>query len=760
MSHQEGSRKGELLALSLCSLFIAWRYRFCFQSAPFQSVDLHPHIELTRKVAEQLQHGRLIFYDSSNFSGWVVGLFYPTLAHVLGALVALPLQLVSGDPFRLAVQSLLGLSLVFLPFSLCLLSRSLTPERTGQGYFASLFAILFLSLPLSAFGIGGEAAIALGLYPQVLSWNPLLVLLSLSAERSPRASRLLPILLCSLLLLHPITAMIALTLGPSLRLFRLGWRETVWPFFLGVLLSGFWLFPFRENSATWLPIHPIASKSNVLALLFSEQAYSSGRKLLSAGTILAEGVFLLGFLLTVWASVRKRNAVSFSFLFPFVLPFFLQSDVLLETLGGSFHSYRLSGPLALCLFAGSAAALGGIGQRFGTAAGVLLAMIPAAVLLCAFPPGIAQESLGLFQSEHELAQTIPKLLNDRGARTYFEYLGLSEKDRHPSPHFLFSEESRLQDTLNGLFLQSSLAHRFIDWSVKGLGIRTYGLPEIMPRPEHFSADELLEQVRQFHLAAFVVESEREILPLGKVEGLLSRPSGAYTLFKIPTAQSSNSRKLLRAYRDDTGGLPFQYLEYLFYSSHELSTRYDLVELPNATAAPKGLAALLINGARENTAGQELGLRTIQMSIALGQGSKFLGGEYAPEAALFKEAQAELIGRFGLIEKLAEIPPINTESMSAATPGEVIWDFHSQSLHLRGLAKGMLTVTSFAASPGWSSKNARLYRALPERLSFVTEEEQSVLEFSYWNLRGAVLGSFTTAVALCLWIFFSIPRKAK
>lgn len=747
----------ELLFLLSTCLFLAYRFKFCFSSDPFQSVDLHPHVELSRKMAFQLSQGRIFFYDPSQFSGWVVSLFYPTLAHVVAAVIAIPLGSFSSDPIRLAVQGLLGLSLSTLPISLRFALRGLSGTLRGCGYLSSICSLWFLSLPLSSQGIGGDAAIAAGLYPQVLAWAPFLWAIGLASTTEGRLRLFLPIVLAALMLLHPITALAGIFVCCLLMLFKQNRKLCLQMGALSVALPLFWLLPFSLAAKDWLPVHPIASNPSLFPLLFQGSSYLNREGQKEWLWIFLALSLALGLLLSVFPRPKKEKTsflLSLSLLFGMI---FLQSDFLLEHLGGSFHSYRLSGPLALLgivlATTASLSFLQAISSRV-----MFCCLLPLALLLFSrFPESLAEKNLSLFREESALSENFSRLLQRREGRTYFEYLGLSEADRHPSPHFLFSRSSRNIETLNGLFLQSSLSHRFIDWTARNLGISTYGLPNIMGDAIGFSAEELLAGFAPFRLNTLVVGSERNILPLGNVQGMLRKNDGVYTLLKVPENLRTSTDRPLLAYWDKNKTLPFQFLEYFFFTDAQLSQRYDVVEIDGNSPLPRRVSGVLINSPKnENDMGDTLkrisvGTPFLNFDFRPETATNILHGEFAPEEAKFLQIRSFLRELLHLPHQLEEL---SFEKLPRALPLDVRFDEREQRIYFRG-TPSVLSILPYSASPGWNSLSpgSSVMRAYPERLADISEKDEEMIQFSYWHLRGSRSGFLLSVLAFSLWMFF-------
>jgi len=185
------------------------------------------------------------------YCGYPQGLFYPPLAHYLAALLSFAFGTAVSMKL-LVLTSLLLLPVVFYAFS----RRWQLDELQSAVCSLWMTALLFVSgdsLGTWTLGSDLKSIINVGLFANALSLPVLFAFLaSFGSDAGPRTWKWAAILLGTLLLLHPLSSLIAILFILSLLLARLWekghnlarWRPVLLSLGSGLLLGSVWILPF------------------------------------------------------------------------------------------------------------------------------------------------------------------------------------------------------------------------------------------------------------------------------------------------------------------------------------------------------------------------------------------------------------------------------------------------------------------------------------------------------------------------------------
>lgn len=185
------------------------------------------------------------------YCGYPQGVFYPPLAHFLAALLALPLGISA------AIKALLALSIMALPLAFYALARRAGLEVLNASVSATwMVALLFLSGEMLGgcnFGTDLHSILNVGLFANALSLPVLFAFFAACGNCITRTNwKLVALLLGILLLLHPLSSLIAIVFLTSTAVVQwwkarhgdLDWKPVLCAPVAAVLLGSFWVLPY------------------------------------------------------------------------------------------------------------------------------------------------------------------------------------------------------------------------------------------------------------------------------------------------------------------------------------------------------------------------------------------------------------------------------------------------------------------------------------------------------------------------------------
>ena len=773
---------GWLFPLITAAVIAVWLVPECFSSQPFHSWDLHGHVALTRRLAAMLLRGHLLFFDPWWFSGWPAFTFYPPLGHLLAALLSYPLSLLSTDPARLSCHLLLGLGIAGMPLSMFAMARVIffadrTPSPTAGahtllGISSSLLALWFLLHSEYYYGLGSAAGTHLGLFSQVLGWHGLLffsatLLRCLDAEESGGQPPLARMCLAStlLLLVHTLTFVFAGTFAFFLLLVRRAPVRQWLAMLSGIGVSAFWLLPAVLFSRELAPLDQLPAQGDFLSLLFRYSPQGALRNIaLGQGGPAVMTLFFFGlFAAILHPRVRERTFL-LSALFCCVLAeSILVSDFFAANFPLGLHLYRFLG-LSLLLFVGSLAVIPAALPRHARGAVVASCILLACGALHSasrtVPTDIPANGLG-FDDEQAVLEAFgppPGTVDVPKNRVLFELLAADAYPNYPSPHFLPSELEHLsgRETLNGLFIQSSLTQAFILNTAVQLKLNFYGSPELTSSDEHFTPEDFLAQLHDFGVTTVVSTKPPEKSPIAPLVGAdRVKRFGKLFVYDIGKAEEPvrSTGKHVVVYVDRENTLPFKIVEYVFYSHKALWENSELIHLSPGEEIPPEADLIVINDGDEDDFAATLAGFAQTAKTPLPAAKRIRFPELEPKAGMsarerlehhINSARRYLIGQLDLPGQVSALPTAGTAPAADPT---VTFDWKSQRIELANLRPGKLVRLNYSFSPFWISPDASVLRGMGERIWVLPKKDHVVLSYHPGRSLPALLGAGMTIVTL-------------
>jgi hypothetical protein len=209
-------------------------------------------------------------------------------------------------------------------------------------------------------------------------------------------------------------------------------------------------------------------------------------------------------------------------------------------------------------------------------------------------------------------------------------------------------------------------------------------------------------------------------------------------------------KTIIAYRDRRGGLPFKYLESVFYNSPELYRRTHLIELVTETGTVPPGAILLVHGEKQDEA--EIAFQS-PVSV-LNRSSLEADREQriyqALDSLIHREVLALLLSKAQIASTISE--PLTLKPFNA----------RSQEFVLASLKPGIAYALPYSFSPYFSAFGGKIYRGIREGIVILPDGQQMTLRFSRLTdptCFYALCVSLLTVIALVLFMI-SVMLKRK
>lgn len=764
---------------------------FFFSSEPFHTWDLHGHIALTERLTEQLQHGRLFFFDPWWFTGWEAFRFYPPLGQVLAAAVSLLLSPVSSEPARLSCQFLSGLSLVLLPFAFFGLAKEIlriggedtTKRRILAACSSSLFACWFLSHPEYYYGLGADAGVRLGLFSQLLGWHLLLAyvkqVIRLGNAEHPalisHSNFRVALIVCLLILTHTLTFLFAAAFGALYLIWSGRARQLLESHIIGGGLSSFWLLPATFLGREYAPLDQLPAKGDFISLILqmTPQDMLQALRPEFAPSFSHMPLLLLCTLVTLpILSTRRHPHFLAALVFTVLAVSIFVSDAFSRNFPFSLHLYRFLG-LGILVFIAllSAAPAFWTKKRYEAFCLVVILSLFEFQQLSLWKRVWPIPERGILKDEQAVLLSLRKSFREQSPtaeqRVLFELPAAGDTPDFPSPHYLPSALAREshRETGNGLFIQSSLSQAFLINSVSQLKIDYYGTPELDSSDETNTAADFAGQLRDLGISTIVsLKNEKKSL-LAPVALGAPEKVGPFYIYELGPGASvlKAGEKHLIGYSDLEGSLPFKVVEYVFYSNKSLYQNAELIQIRADAAIPPDLDLILINSADKEKFEQFSTTLRANASRGISIGNlKFLdtntdqvGSQQEKLSSLINNARRYLLGQLNLPNKISGMPAIKAPPSSLP---KLQADWEGQRLTLSGLEPSRLYRLNYSYSPFWVSDQAEIYRGSAERMWILPKTSTVTLERSLLSLRTVQLGLFFSVSAF-LFSFVLVLRPS-
>jgi len=730
-------------------IIVAWLWPYLSSGMP--ASDLSSHIQLSKRALEALSNGQLFFYDPQWLAGWPAFSFYGFLPHVLVGILSIPISFFSDVPVELSVRLLaVGLCALF-PLSLYFSASQFVDFKNSSSnktlaFVSVALAFWFLQNQNQFFGIGVGSVFHIGLFSQVFAWNLVLIHLGLleKARKNPNQTIFILLYLSMMLLLtsHTLSAVFAASLAGFWLICFSSSRKVIFvSHILAVATLAFWLYPF---------------------LLYAPE-FSSGDKYPSVGSLMSlYGHFICPFsLFIIIGSLVALQEMRFEriavILFLATVGLFCSVDYLQFVFPLGVHFYRFQGMLVLfslvplCFFVNKF-----LNFKYGYHLSIVL-------LVCAIAsPFVYQDdsrkrALNSFSSnEYVELDEILVALGDSG-RVFYEYDSEYESTPYLSAHYLSSHS--VGETLNGVFIESAPANRFVSVTADTLGAGTYHNYFVFLRDAVISPKIAIRQLQDMGVRFVVAHSQSFKDSLSSQKKVFETSKGSYAIFEFEevTPLLSEVNKQVVGYLDLKDALPFNYVSYYFYSKEQLYTQYELVQLSNDKPWPKKLDVVLANGTKQKLLTLVPKIKTV--------GAKFLPFSFQANFKVpFMKRNIPVDGKvekYRAIEKFFRVDYKLTERLQpdfsklgsyfAFDNAKINAGSNSQLIHLSGLEADSVYRLNYNYFPFWSAKGGKLLRGSDEKMIIYPEAEKVILQYSYWNSPAAIPSTLVSLLSILLFL---------
>lgn len=768
---------------------LAYWFTALLSAHPLASEDLPAHIALIERLQEQLLSGRIFFYDTAWFGGWPAFQFYGFAAHLFIAIVALPLSLFTENSVLLATHLSLFVALAVLPISISYCATALlndglskyptlhNPLRIVISVFSCTLAFWFLNHDEQFYGLGAGAALFVGLFSQTFAWHLLLLYLGVLLRAISETRHIsLTILVALLIITHPLTAIYAISCGLIIAIWHPRVRKKfLYSHLFGLGLISFWLFPFLALSKHYTLPDPFPAGGDILALvsryplpnlieLFSNEGAGAFTKF-NIIFIVLPILLLIPFFNR---EVRRSKLLLTLLVGVIILTVFFSSALITASIPLGLHYYRFQAYAVLTLLCVAAAvpALCSVSRDRKQRSIVinrpmLILWVGLALLgLVSTLQFSTLEQKNADQANKHLPlvahQKVLDTLKNGGQRVLFEHYNNYRRYPYLASNDLFSQlhAKTSLETLNGLFIESSLAYRMPIATAAKLGADTYHSYLVFSESYDLTREEQIEQLRELGVSQIVVGTEKFRNSLQPFIEKNPTQIGPYTIVKllgVNSAIAQTTKKTTIGYIDKSGTLPFYFLEFYFYSRSALYKSFDLIDLTEQKNIPPRVTTILLNGKiNDNTLKNNA---VIQIREPQAQFSHYTRN-YQPQRTIIRYQRLAK----HLDQHLKLPAPTSLENQQTDSTPEFSWQTKNQSFELANLRKGELIKVNYNYFPLWRCSGGTLYRGSAERMFFLPTAEQAICTYSIRYAPGFWLGCLVSLLSIGGLIFSSIKLR--
>lgn len=799
-----------VIILLVFSCFVFLRYKHFITTEPIDSVDLHAHIDLIKKLKAQLLSGNLIFYDSTSFTGWPALVFYAFLPYLITTIISLPLDLFTKYSVELSTHLLIvtGLSLLnfiiyyaAMPFFNDMFENfknsrhhQLKKEiQTFLALFISLFTFWFLKHNIN---LGASGIIHIGYYNQLFGWYALFIYIGLLYRYIQAGDKNLffycAVSLAAALLTHSLTAFYCMCIGglcimwfSNQRLRLLGIH------LLGVLLTAFWLFPVIYYIGDYAVYNPVLGEHGpgLLKVFFEYPLYNeiiSILNLLKGNFILLDYTNTLIIILLATAllnvDIRRTKLLSSLILFTILIAFLLINEYAISSLYLGIHYYRLIGlTIILYIFILSLVGVSLYKKDFiiRSKTNLLSYRITLIiVLIICFTTGFMlpneyrkdpAEVVGkdIFKPQNGVLHHLKS--EDKNSRVYFE--NFSDDKKYP-PEFsvrympsVLTIETGMETALY-TFIEHSTSYRLISLSANLLGSQIYGPSQLAHGRAKLSSDTLIGQLKAFgitHIVSTDGKFYKRVRPYSIKPPVSINNYQIITIQKNPFIKIEVPDKQIIGFIDLTGNLKFSLLDYYFYINENLTNNFELIQLDDPSRVPNQIDTLIINHlpGDVDTFVSKYGYEDKNILFINFEPSIFNINHYKPN--YFRNIEkGYFINLSYYLDKVVQLPKrlVNGKiAKSIGTPdlqtANLSWNAKSQSFTMHNLQPGAIYRINYSYFPYFHTDEGTLFRGSKDRIFLIPDTQTvnvtftSLYSFAFW------IGVLCSIIALTILILIKI-----
>lgn len=806
----EGNREKKGILTPVSVILVVWSFWLVYWFRAFlgtelqANTDLFGHIAMVERLGATWWDNPVFFYDRAWFTGWPAFQFYGFFAHLLALIVSIPLGYFVSDPARFSIYLLCIVQLSTLHWSVFYSARPFY-DQVNRGSKSSersefLFSLVvcaltfwFLNKDGASIGVGASAILGAGLYSQLLGWHLLLIyvgmlfrLVSYNSSESRncrfhwrRFSILFAIMVCT----HTLTTLYAMFIGfLSFLRFAECRRFIARVHLIGLGLSAFWLLPMMALNSDYGVNHTEPPASGFFYSIFrypwidlvrSLRQVLHGRvPILSALEIMLPFIFLAFYssrMLVEWRYLSNFGVFILLGLVIFSSPFAATALPL------GIHYYRLDSFAILLLIPWlSAVSLSFLSAnienslRLRIGESLLLVSVFLIVFTTALLPGVELGFVNAVNREKVFAdqRNVLNYFKNRGGETgrvLFDYYIDAKLFMPATPHYmpsrLFQENG--VETINGLFIQSSVAYQFPISSAVSLGLDYFAAPLPFAELEKVEAADAIRRLLSFGVTHIVSTDGSHIESIRPfIDGEVVR-FGPYVILPLKTTTFSPISTIVSpivGYLDRSGSLPFRSIEYFFFESAELWVKFEIIELSNEDDLPSEVSLLLFNGntsEAEEIARKNPNLEVVAINFARPEIIDHYKIRYNFHRGNedYADAKPYLQNILKTTLKPALDRVLSRESIVASREQvRLRWSVSGQQFDLDGLEPGKMVRIDYSYFPFWGSSSGSLYRGGSERMIFLPKERSAHFFYSRWRVRSTSLGAGVSLLCLVLLFF--------
>jgi hypothetical protein len=769
--------------------------------------DLFGHIAMVERLGATWWSNPIVFYDRAWFTGWPAFQFYGFVAHLMAWLVSVPLGFFLSDPVRCAIYLVCVVQLATLHWSFLYAARPLYYEvarcsadaRSSECLFALVVCALtfwFLNHDGASAGVGASAILGAGLYSQLLGWHLLLIYIGalfrvcsetgLSTNQSRNRARRFSVLLAIMVCTHTLTTFYALFIG-MLAFLRFGeWRRSLLRIhLLGIGLSAFWLFPMMALNSDFGVNHtepPVSSFVGTIfrypwtdVIRFFSNIFKGTLPMVSVIELMLPLLFLFFFASRKLGEYRLLSNFSVFILIGLVI---FNAPFTAAALPLGIHYYRLDSYAVLMLIPVLSVipfslmpnrSAQPVQHRIVVSSlvlGVLLVILSVALLPSAELGFVnAANRQKVFADQRDVLNYFKE--RKGVGRVLFDYFIDSKKFSPGTPHYisanLFKESG--VETINGLFIQSSVAYQFPIAMAVALGLTHFTAPLPFADLDTVGVADAIQRLLTFGVTHIVTTDGPHIqalLPFVKGELI---PFGPYVILLLKNSKASSVTTVqvpVVGYIDKSGSLPFRLIEYFFFEQAELWSQFDVIELPNEGDIPTQVSLLIFNGPvddAESIARRHPNLEVLAMNFD----PSYVLEHYKVRYNFHRGTEAYAAARPYLQHVLKSTLKRSFDKVLSrehqfdlGKEPRLRWSGANQEFDLEGLEAGRMVRIDYSYFPFWGSPDGTLFRGGAERMIFLPKGPSAHFVYSRWRITPSWWGmgiSIMCVVALFLRKFF-------
>lgn len=791
-----------------------WNYIY-FADVYVAGWDLPGHIAAVEKLMEQIPHFRTVFFDPGWFAGWAFGSFYAPLAHIVTAIMAYPLALISKDPAQYATHLCLGFAAALLPLSVWYFSTGLARSiKRGREFTAAEATILALSVCFLTFwflnndkennNVGLGAVMGIGLYTQLFAWHLFLLhggaLVRLIDTSRRRYEVLCATLFAALVLTHTLTGL--LSFGFVL-LFSLWYRKQAWQLWrfhlVGLALTAYWLLPAIAYGKQLAVVSTIKGSGDLLEIIVRyptnlilrhiESCMAGRGGPIDAGFLLVPLYFMLMFVLPQ----LRRSSVFVTYCCADIVAYIITGSAFVaKCFYLTIHYYRFVGDELLIFVALMALVPFGLLQPFYDNENqhkwhVLLSkkvvLVTLVLVNCvgiystvSFANPNRQKIIDLYNKTPPSQDDVLNYFRNLSlkGRVFFEFFDDDGKFGSWAAHYL---ESRLFketgfESMSGLFMESSNAYRLPGTAMSNLDAHVWVTCLVFSNPDSKSEEQQIRQLKECGVTHIVCGKDSKAF--AKIKNHVINPPdliGPFAICQIAPlplwkVAPLDSNKTLVGYVDKAGTLPFEYLQFYVFTNNDISSKFEFIDLTKRKITPdvpilitntgENAEPLKVNDARELVTTKSLQINFAQYDLI---DDRHVWYQESPELDYFVSV-SDYMKRFRLGKRLQTLRESVPEKLRKVQSYNGVptfdWADSYQSIILKNLEPGKLVKVDYSYLPLWHSSQAEIYQGTNAQMYVLPRAAAVRLNYNQVHSLYYWVGVLVSLSAVAYLIWYSKP----